>query len=43
MKETIGMCVAAAIAIALIILVVFAVANVSKREDEWEEKQWRDR
>lgn len=43
MKETIGMCVAAAIAISLIILVVFAAANVSKREDEWEEKQWRDR
>ena len=43
MKETIGMCVAAAIAIVLIILVVFAAANVSKREDELEEKQWRDR
>lgn len=43
MKETIGMCVAAATAIALIILVVFAGANVSKREDEWEEELWRNR
>lgn len=43
MKETIGMCVAAATAIAMLILVVFAGANVSKREAEWEEKQWRDK
>lgn len=43
MKEIVGMCVAAATAIALIILVVFAGANVSKREDEWEEKYWEDK
>ena len=43
MKEIIGICVTVFTAIAMLILVVFAGANVSKREDEWEEKRWRDR
>ena len=43
MDEIIGLCVMSAGIIVLIILVVFAGANVSKREDEREEERWRNR
>ena len=41
--EIIGICVAAAAAIILILLFCFAGAKVSRRADEWEENFWRNR
>lgn len=43
MAVIIGICVAAAAAISMIITFCFGGAKVSKRADEWEQKYWRNK